>query len=36
MTMDFDKISEQLLSLRKTLKGAFNATITDHARDVWA
>jgi len=36
MLLDFDKISEQLLTLHATIKLAFKATITDHARSVWA
>ena len=36
MPLDFDKISEQLSGLHATIKLAFEATITDHARVVWA
>lgn len=36
MPLDFDKISAQLVSLHATIKLAFEATTTDHARDIWA
>lgn len=34
--LDFDQIDAQLLALHATIKLVFEATITDHARDVWA
>ena len=34
--LDFDLINKQLLALHTTIKHMFEATITDHARDVWA
>jgi uncharacterized protein (TIGR04255 family) len=36
MPLDFDKIGEQMSGLHATIKLAFEATITDHARVVWA
>ena len=36
MPLDFEKIGKQLLALHSTIKLAFNATVTDHARAVWA
>ncbi|MGK2913136.1 MAG: TIGR04255 family protein [Porticoccaceae bacterium] len=35
MSMDFEKLSEQLLALHATIKLVFKATVTDHARVVW-
>lgn len=36
MELDFDKIDEQLSALHATIKLVFEATITNHARAVWA
>lgn len=36
MPIDVDKLGEQLLSLHATIKSAFGATTTDHARAAWA
>lgn len=36
MTVDIDKIGEQLLSLHATIKSVFRSTTTDHARKTWA
>jgi len=36
MSLDFDKISEQLSALHGSIKQAFGATISDHAKRVWA
>lgn len=36
MPLDFDKIGEQLFALHATIKLVFDATITDHARSIWA
>lgn len=36
MPLDFDKINEQCVALHATIKQAFNAMVTDHARTVWA
>lgn len=35
MSLDFEKIKIQLSSLHKKIKQAFNATITDFAKEVW-
>jgi uncharacterized protein (TIGR04255 family) len=36
MPLDFDQIHAQFVNLHKTIKQAFNATTTEHARKVWA
>ena len=36
MSLDFEKIDEQLVSLHATMKLVFDATVKDHARAVWA
>lgn len=36
MSVEMDKLKEQLLSLHATLKSVFSATITGHARGKWA
>ncbi|TAN25836.1 MAG: TIGR04255 family protein [Castellaniella sp.] len=36
MPVETSKLNEQLLSLHATIKSAFGATTTDHARGVWA
>lgn len=36
MPVEIDKLNEQLLSLHATIKSAFGATTTDHARNAWA
>lgn len=34
--LNFDKLAEQLSALHATIKLVFDATITDHARTIWA
>lgn len=36
MPIEFEKIEEQLVELHSTIKLVFNATITEHAQNIWA
>ncbi|MHB1565038.1 MAG: TIGR04255 family protein [Leptospirillum sp.] len=36
ISLDFDKIGKQIVSLHKVIKNAFEATTTDHSKAIWS